>query len=224
MNEIINSSEKLEIATEPEAAEEIVPAEETETVQEPAPADELIPAEEPDKNTNYEKKIKRRATAAKILGITALSITALKVLLCPILAIATLILDVLVFVFLMMGGALVLAMTALAAPYVLPIAIVVVLLAIALIILIELTPIILGIVSVILASSAKKTLKAHAVDRPECQKATAGAKKLSLIGLIVSIAAEPIAGIPTLLLFLPLLLLMVLAAVWLIQLIGLALA
>lgn len=224
MNEIINSSNELEIATEPEAAEEIIPAEETETVQEPVPADELISAEEPDKNTKYEKKIKRRATAAKILGITALSITALKVLLCPILAIAVLVLDVLVYFFLMMGGGLVLAMTGIAAPYLLPIAIIVILLAIAVIILLELVPIILGIISFILALSARKLARAHEIDCPKCKKATNGAKILSLIGLIVPIIAEPIAAIPTMLLFLPAGMLLLLAVAWLIQMIGIALA
>lgn len=185
---------------------------------------ELDVTNELNPDIKYEKKIKARAAAAKVLGITALSITALKVLLCPILAIAVLIFDVAVYFFLMMGGALMLAMTAIVLWFVLPIVILLGLVLIAAIILLELMPVILGIIAALLSSSAKRIARVHEINSPKCKKATSSAKRMSLIGLVVSIVAAPFAAIPTLLLSLPFWFLMIMAVVYLIQLIGLAIA
>ena len=206
MDDLLNNAVEPDVTATPET----ISTEDSEFSQ------ESIPTDEPAQNVECEKKIKRRAKAAKVLGITALSITALKVLLCPILAIAALIFDVLAYFLFMLGGALALAMSIVAYPYVLPIAIIVILIVLAVIILPELIPTVLGIVATILASSAKKIARSHEIDCPKCKRTTTGAKRLSLIGLIVSIAAEPVAAIPAVLISLPFWILLLLPVIWLI--------
>ena len=178
----------------------------------------------PDPTAKNEKKTKRRAIAATVLGSTAFAITAIKVLLFPILSIAALVFDVAVFLFLMMGGALMLAMITIVMPF-LPLIIIllVFVLAIAIVVL-ELIPITLGIIATVLAASAQKSARKGGVKSPKCKKLTMSAKISSLCGLILSILGEPVALIPIFILCLPFLLLIVIAVVYLFQLLGLAIA
>ena len=117
------------------------------------------PAKCPDKDIKGEKKIKRKIKAAKALGIIATIITTVKVVLCPVLSATILVFDFLAFCYMMLGGALILAMVTIVLPF-LPLILIVLGLALAIVALIfELSPIILGIIGAILASSTKKQEK-----------------------------------------------------------------
>ena len=206
MNDLLNSTAELDVTAVPENLRD------------------CISSTDPNEDIRKEKKIKRKARVAKALGITVSAITALRIILCPILCVVVLVFDAIIFFFLMMGGALMLAMATIVLPF-LPL--IVILLGFVLVVaalLLELTPMILGIVAFILAASAQMNARKHDVNSPECKKATASAKKVSLCGLILSIAAEPVAAIPTLLLSVPFLLVIVIAVVYLLQLLGLAIA
>ena len=178
------------------------------------------PAKCPDKDIKGEKKLKRKIKAAKALGIIATIITTVKVVLCPVLSATILVFDFLAFCYMMLGGALILAMVTIVLPF-LPLILIVLGLALAIVALIfELSPIILGIIGAILASSTKKHVQAF----PEYQKSASSAKKTSIFGLIFSIVFEPVAVIPALLLSIPFVILLAISALFIVQLFGLAIA
>ena len=178
------------------------------------------PAKCPDKDIKGEKKIKIKIKVAKVLGIIAAVVTTLKVILCPILSVAILVFDFLAFCYMMLGGALILAMVTIVLPF-LPLILIVLGLALAIVALIfELSPIILGIIGSILATDSKKCAQAL----PELQKSASSAKKTSIFGLIFSIVFEPVAVIPALLLSIPFIILLAISALFIAQLFGLAIA
>ena len=234
MNENYTTKEELEItpeAIEPQAeikeeldaapmAEEISIA--TVAAEQPSISADHI-NDERDKKAKIEKKINSKAKTARALGLIVTIVSAIRAVAGPILAIMILFFDFLVFAFLMMGGALMLAMSVIVLPF-LPLILIALGAVIAVVIVVlEFLPIILGTVSVILSASASKSIKKHGLeDNADCKKSVSGAKALSIVGLIVSIVTEPVAILPTLVLSLPVVFFVIIAVVFMLQLFGIA--
>lgn len=242
MDDLLNNPEELDVAAAPENSQDCTTAEEPQDSQDNTVIDEpeisqdsaLIAVDEdsqavtsitdPEEDELSEESIQKKAKVAKGLGKAAIIITAIKIILCPILSVAAIVFDLVSFFWLMMGGALMLAMAVIAMPVVSLIIIVVGAILVVAAILLELSPIILGIIARVLSSKVQKSVQASEAYSPECQKAASSAKKVSLIGFIISLAAEPIAMIPALLLVSPILFLVLIGVVYLFQMIGLAMA
>lgn len=232
MNENHTNKEELEItaeAVEPktEIKEEIDAAPVSEEIDVATVVDEQPSIiadyiyDELDKKAEIEKKIKSKAKTAKTLGLIVTIVSAIRAVAGPILAIMLVLFDLLVFAFLMMGGALMLAMSVIVLPF-LPLILILLGVVIAVVIVVlEFLPIILGVVSVILSASAKKSIKKHGLEyNADCKKAVSDSKVMSIIGLIVSIVAEPFAILPTLVLSLPVVFFVIIAVVFMLQLLG----
>jgi hypothetical protein len=236
MNDNYNNTKEMEITATAEAEAELVEADapetnaaaETDTAAETEAApitDEETPPcadDASDKKSKSEKKIRNKTKAAKVLGLIATVVSVVRAVLSPILTSAAVVIDLLVFFFLMMGGALMLAMSTIVLPF-LPIILIVLGIALAVaVIAIELSPIIMSIISFVLARSAQKSARANAIDDYDCEKKISGAKRVSVLGLILSILSEPLSAIPLLVLSAPAVLIIIIAVVFILQLFGIA--
>lgn len=177
------------------------------------------------------RKKKKNAARAKGLSIAslvfgglALGITVIRILLLPLCLIVGLFSAFLVWVYMMMGGALMLAMSALVYPLLLIFIIIAAVVIIGFIALAELVPSIFGILSIILAVIASRVRKKATKSARRKKVLKIASFVLSIAGTFVAVVAEPLLLVPSLLLFSPVLLIFILAMLFILQMFGIAIA